>query len=118
MTRAHFNTQTIAPVCGASSVTIPAMRRLLVLFAAGALAASSQTVTGTLECRVTDSSGGFIMGTAIKAVNRETGLERATKTNHEGYAQLTFLPLGEYTLSAAATGFGAQSRIVEVALNT
>jgi hypothetical protein len=58
------------------------------------------------------------MGAAIKAVNRETGLERVTKTNHEGYAQLTFLPLGEYALSAAAAGFGAQSRTVEVALNT
>src|SRR5262249_10540438 len=41
-----------------------------------------------------------------------------TKTNHEGYAQLTFLPLGEYTMSAAAAGFGTQSRAAQVELNT
>jgi outer membrane receptor protein involved in Fe transport len=93
------------------------MRNLLILFVL-ASAAYAQTVTGTLECRVTDSSGAFVTGADIKVLNRETGLERSTKTNHEGYAQLTFLPLGEYTMTASAAGFGAQSRAAQVELNT
>src|SRR5215471_16452052 len=94
------------------------MSRLLVLLVLAAPAAFPQTITGTLECRVTDSSGGFVVGAAVKAVNRETGLERVTKTNHEGYVLLTFLPLGEYTMTVSAAGFGAQSRAVIVELNT
>jgi outer membrane receptor protein involved in Fe transport len=92
------------------------MRNLLTL-ALFVSAAFAQTVTGTLECRVTDASGGFIAGADIKVVSKETALERATKTNHEGYAQLTFLPLGEYTMTAGAAGFGTQSSAALVELN-
>src|SRR5262244_3064029 len=93
------------------------MRNLLT-FVLLASAVCAQTVTGTLECRVTDASGAFVAGAAVKVVNRETGLERATKTNHEGYAQLTFLPVGEYSMTASAAGFGAQTRTANVELNT
>ncbi len=94
------------------------MRRFLLLFAAMSAVLFGQTVTGTLECRVADSSGAFVAGAEISVKNNETGLERSTKTNQEGYAQLTFLPVGEYTMIAGAAGFGRQSRVTTVELNT
>ncbi len=94
------------------------MTRLLVLFSLFILLAAGQTVTGTLECRVTDASGGVVPGAEIKIINNDTGLERSLKTSHEGYAQLNFLPLGQYTITAGAPGFGRQSRTAGVELNT
>ena len=92
--------------------------RILALLILLATSVFGQTVSGTLECRVTDSSGAYIVAADIKVVNQETGLERATRTNHEGYAQLTFLPPGQYTISAAAPGFTAQTRAAQVDLNS
>jgi hypothetical protein len=87
------------------------------LLATSALSGLSQTVTGTLECRVTDGSGAAIVGAEISVTGAETGLERASKTNHEGYAQLTFLPVGKYKVTVGANGFGKQARDAQVDLN-
>src|SRR5829696_7464679 len=83
-----------------------------------AVSGFAQTVTGTLECRVTDPSGAGIAGAAISVKNDDTGLERATKTNQDGYAQLTFLPIGRYVITAASQGFAKDSRPAQVDLNT
>jgi TonB-dependent Receptor Plug Domain. len=94
----------------------------LVTIAAGVLCAVSmawpQTVTGTLEGHVTDSSGGSLAGTSVTATNRDTGLTRKTVSNEEGYYQLTFLPVGAYTLTAAAKGFGSVQRDAVVELSS
>src|SRR5262249_38853097 len=74
-------------------------------------------VTGTLECRVTDGSGAAIVGADISVTGAETGLERASKTNQEGYAQLTFLPVGKYKVTVGASGFGKQARDAQGDLN-
>ena len=78
---------------------------------------AAQTVTGTLEGRVTDASGAVVPGAAISARNIETGLERGTRTNQDGYYRLTFLPVGEYTVAADARGFGRKERPAAVELN-
>lgn len=78
----------------------------------------AQTVTGTLEGRIADSSAGVIAGASVTARNLETGLRRSTKTNQDGYYQLTFLPVGGYTLTAEAPGFGKTSRSAQVELNS
>ena len=87
-------------------------------FLAFGLPGVCQTVTGTLECRVTDASGGVVTGADVTLKSDETGLERATKTNQEGYAQMTFLPVGAYHLTIAAKGFTSQTRTAQVDLNT
>jgi outer membrane receptor protein involved in Fe transport len=89
-----------------------------VILAVLAASAAAQTVTGTLECRVTDPTGAVIVGADVSVKNEETGLERTTKTNQEGYAQLTFLPVGRYTITAGAMGFGKEARPAQVDLNT
>src|SRR5690348_10378598 len=90
-------------------------RIVLALAAAARLAA--QTVTGTVEGRVTDPSGAVMAATEISAKNTETGLVRSTKTNPDGYYHLTFLPVGQYLVSADAKGFGRKERAVSVDLN-
>jgi hypothetical protein len=98
------------------------MRTTWITAAAGVLALGlsglSQTVTGTLECRVTDGSGGVVAGAEVSVKSDDTGLDRAAKTNHEGYAQITFLPVGAYHLTIAAKGFATQMRSAQVELNT
>jgi len=53
------------------------------LFLGGGL--FSQTVTGTLEGRVTDSSGAVIAAAPVSAKNLDTGLTRSTKSNQDGH---------------------------------
>jgi outer membrane receptor protein involved in Fe transport len=97
------------------------MKRAFAIVAAlFALATSGigQTVTGTLECRVKDGSGAVVPGAEVVVRNDETGLERTTKSNQEGYAEITFLPVGGYTLTVSAKGFAASTRRAQVELNT
>ena len=84
------------------------------LFLGGGL--FSQTVTGTLEGRVTDSSGAVIAAAPVSAKNLDTGLTRSAKSNQDGYYQLTFLPVGPYTLTTDAPGFGKTRRPAQVEL--
>src|SRR5260370_39569525 len=91
-------------------------RFVLALAAIAPLAA--QTVTGTVEGRVTDPSGAVMPGAEISARNTETGLVRNTKTNPDGYYHLTFLPVGRYNISVVAKGFGRKERAVSVELNS
>src|SRR5438105_7188031 len=91
-------------------------RFVLALAAIAPLAA--QTVTGTVEGRVTDPSGAVMPASEIGARNIETGLVRTTKTNPDGYYHLTFLPVGQYVVSADSKGFGRRERAVTVELNS
>ena len=47
---------------------------LAAALAAFALSGLSQTVTGTLECRVIDSAGAVIVGADVSVKSEETGL--------------------------------------------
>ncbi len=80
----------LAAVCIASGLTI---------FAA------AQTVTGTMEGRVTDQNGAILPGAAVIIRNVETGQERSVTTNSEGFYRAPFLPLGAYQAIASAQGF-------------
>jgi hypothetical protein len=87
---------------------------LLALCGAGA----AQTVTGTVDGRITDQGGALIPGANVAAKNIATGIERSTTTNDAGYFQIPFLPLGTYQVSASATGFATVlAEQVEVTLN-
>jgi hypothetical protein len=69
------------------------------------VAASAQTISGTLAGRVTDSTGAVIPSVTITARNQETDLVRQAPTNHEGYFSFSFVPLGSYELTASIKGF-------------
>src|SRR5688572_33000418 len=83
-----------------------------------ATAAFAQTVTGTLQGTVSDAKAAVIAGAEVVIRNMETGQERTLQTNSEGAYSASFLPLGRYTVTAVAPGFGKVSQEnIEIALN-
>lgn len=82
--------------------------RLLTVTAAAALlsvAVHAQTVTGTLEGHVHDAAGAVIPNVSIFVKSLETGAERSTVTNREGFYQVSLLPLGLYRVRAEMRSF-------------
>lgn len=49
------------------------------------LVSQAQTVTGTLQGTVSDSSGAYVPGAEVNVVNSETGQSRNLKANGEGF---------------------------------
>ncbi|MCA1640627.1 MAG: carboxypeptidase regulatory-like domain-containing protein [Acidobacteria bacterium] len=72
--------------------------------------AAAQTVTGTVQGRVTDQNAAAIPGVTITIRNVETGQERTVTTNEEGTYSAPFLPLGKYTVNATVANFGRVTR--------
>jgi outer membrane receptor protein involved in Fe transport len=78
----------------------------------------AQTVTGTVQGTVTDSSGGVVARVRVRLDNVETGQERTVVTNDVGFYVAPFLPLGVYRATATLSGFGTVIREnIEVTLN-
>jgi Carboxypeptidase regulatory-like domain/TonB dependent receptor len=69
-----------------------------------------QTVTGTMNGNVTDSSGASLPGVTVTIRNAETGLERVVVTDNAGFFNAPFLPIGRYNVQAELSGFAVQSR--------
>ncbi|MBI4465439.1 MAG: carboxypeptidase regulatory-like domain-containing protein, partial [Acidobacteria bacterium] len=67
--------------------------------------AVAQLTTGTISGVVRDESGGVIPGVAVTARNLDTGIARQVSTNAQGRYQATNLPLGNYEVQAATSGF-------------
>nr|MBA2734368.1 carboxypeptidase regulatory-like domain-containing protein [Acidobacteriota bacterium] len=80
--------------------------QLVVILCAFSMHAGAQTVTGTLQGTVSDSNGAVVPNASIIIRGVETGLERTLSTNGEGYFVSANLPLGKYTITATAQGFG------------
>ena len=91
--------------------------RLVAVLALATVQLAAQTVTGTLEGRILDSSGAAITSAKVSLKGLETGLIRNTTTNEGGYYQMTFIPLSTYTVTAEAPGFASAQRNALVELN-
>jgi hypothetical protein len=78
----------------------------LVLFTlsipAGALA---QSVTGSIEGTVVDSSGGVMPGVTVILTHQGTGIVRETVTDSGGLFRVPLLPVGQYEVRAELPGF-------------
>ena len=66
---------------------------------------SAQTITGSITGAVIDPSGAVVANVKIVATNTGTNLTFVTTTNDTGVYNLVFLPVGQYTVSAAGQGF-------------
>jgi len=79
---------------------------LVLLLAAGAAA---QTTAGRIVGTIQDHTGAVVPGAAVKAVNLETGAERAATSNPEGQYLLYPLPPGTYRMTAQMEGFRTET---------
>ena len=82
---------------------------VVLLITSAAVAAYGQAVTANLQGVTTDPSGAVMADVAIKAVNLDTGGQRTTQTNAEGFYLFNFLPRGRYELRAQKAGFSDQT---------
>jgi outer membrane receptor protein involved in Fe transport len=101
-------------VCADSRIVIAVGFMCLALTAA----AAAQTVTGTIQGTVTDTTGAALPDVIVTLENVETTASRRSITSERGQYAAPFLPLGRYRLTATLTGFGAVVREAEVTLNT
>jgi Carboxypeptidase regulatory-like domain/TonB dependent receptor/TonB-dependent Receptor Plug Domain len=80
-------------------------------------AGAAQTVTGTIQGTVTDTTGAAVPGALITIQNLETNTTREVSSSDQGLYSAPFLLLGRYKLTATLAGFGAVVREASVALN-
>ena len=74
------------------------------------LAAFGQTITASLQGRVTDNSGAILTKADVSATNTETGLTKSTQSDENGVYRIAPLPVGSYKVSVKAGTFQPQSR--------
>ncbi|HTS25914.1 MAG TPA: carboxypeptidase regulatory-like domain-containing protein [Bryobacteraceae bacterium] len=65
----------------------------------------AQEVTGAITGKITDSSGGAIVGATVNAKDVDRGTVWKASTNEEGVYNLPRLPIGRYEVRAEAGGF-------------
>ena len=65
----------------------------------------AQEVSAGITGRVTDPSGGSIVGANVTAKDLDRGTEWPTKTNEDGIYAFPRIPIGKYELRVEASGF-------------
>jgi len=83
----------------------------------GASPARAQSVTATVEGRITDTSGGAVPGATVTAANAATGLSRSDTTKDDGTYRIALLPVGEYTLTVEKSGFAKQAKKITLQID-
>src|SRR5579864_2353269 len=82
--------------------------KFLVGIAFAALLATSlpaQSIYGTLTGIVSDPSGAVVAGASLKLRDQQSGSQRETVSNSDGYYTFASVPPGAYQLTVAASGF-------------
>lgn len=87
---------------------------LLIAVAVAPQAWSDGTQTGSIGGTVADSSGGPLPGAQVTAKNVKSGFARDTVTSANGSYTLRLLPVGDYTVTVALSGFGKVNTTVTV----
>jgi hypothetical protein len=87
------------------------MRLTCFLLAFLARAVLAQDITGTIEGSVLDPSGAAVPQARISVTNTDRNqVVRTITTDTSGVYSATFLPIGNYSISATAAGFKTQTR--------
>ena len=68
--------------------------------------ASAQNVQGGVTGNVTDPSGAVIAGAQVQVHNLDTGVDSTTVSDGSGLYRISYLPIGRYSLTIRAKGFG------------
>src|SRR5215213_9003843 len=84
-----------------SRLTASAVIGMLLL----AVPSHGQVATGTIQGNVVDTSGAAVPGATVTATNVETQFSRSTTSEASGEYTLRLLPLGNYKVEVALSGF-------------
>ena len=76
----------------------------------------AQTVTSTLEGRISDATGAVIPEASVTALNADTGLKRTVTANAVGEYQIGGLPPGDYTVNVEKQGFQNSAKKIHLDL--
>src|SRR5580765_443521 len=76
--------------------------------------APAQVVSVTIQGRVYDTSGAAISQATVTAVNVSTGFSRSAAGSATGDYQISFLPVGDYTVTAEKTGFKKEAKKIHL----
>lgn len=79
------------------------------LFANG-VAATAQTIYGSIGGTVTDQTGAAVIGARVVVRNLDTGFTRDTEVNDQGVYKISSLSIGRYSVEVTASGFGTATR--------
>ncbi len=82
---------------------------LTLILGFGGASSQAQTITGSIRGTVTDPSGAVIAGAQVVITNVETGVVTKTVSDRAGVYSVSFLTIGNYTVSSITTGFGTTS---------
>jgi len=83
---------------------------MIFLLVSGGMTASAQgIITGSISGTVVDPSGAIIPGAMARVVGESTGSVFQVVTNTEGEFQISDVPLGMYSITITASGFGAST---------
>jgi uncharacterized surface anchored protein len=96
---------------GENNMSSTLMRMVVLSLMVVGLAAqgfSQGGATGAITGTVQDPSGAVVANADVQLTNQDTGvLERSVKTGPDGSFNAQLLPVGTYTVSVHAPGFGA-----------
>jgi hypothetical protein len=88
----------------------------LLMFLTASTWLGAQTVTSTLQGRVSDATGAVISEASVTAINTDTGLKRSVTANAVGEYQIGGLPAGDYTVDAVKQGFQKSAKKIHLDL--
>jgi hypothetical protein len=78
---------------------------LALFVTAGTASLSAQSIYATLTGVVSDPSQAVVAGASVKLRDQQSGSQRDTVTNNEGYYTFASVPVGTYELTVEAKGF-------------
>ncbi len=80
----------------------------VMLLLVSGVALTAQTITGSVNGTVTDSTGAIVVGAKVTAMNIDTNIVTAGETNSAGVYSIRFLQVGRYTVAIESAGFASQ----------
>jgi hypothetical protein len=86
----------------------------LTILASLVLPLHAQVVTVTIQGRIYDSTGAAISQASVTAVNTATGFSRSANASATGDYQVSFLQIGDYTVTAEKTGFKKEAKKIHL----
>src|SRR5712692_5278752 len=86
----------------------------VVLAAVAVLPLQAQVVSVTIQGRVYDTTGAAISQASVTVVNTATGFSRSVTASATGDYQVSFLPVGDYTVTAEKAGFKKQAKKIHL----